>query len=141
MVLVDSCIWITAAKAKGDLQVKLALEALLQENEAAFCGPIKLEVLGGARKESRRSLSFFFEAVPYFPMPESQWQHAVELGRMLRDRGVNAPWNDVLIASVARERGCRVYSIDSHFTLFRDHCGLALYEPGYGGAYQPDDIN
>jgi predicted nucleic acid-binding protein len=141
MVLVDSCIWITAAKAHGDLQVKLALEALLHENEAAFCGPVKLEVLGGARKERRRALSFFFEAVPYIPMQDKDWQLAVELGWLLRERGVNAPWNDVLIASLARTHDCRVYSIDNHFTLFRDHCGLSLYEPGYGGGFQPDDIS
>jgi hypothetical protein len=139
MVLVDSCIWIEASRAKGDLQVKLALEALLQENEATFCGPIKLEVLGGARQPSRKSLSFFFEAVPYIPLEESDWQRAVELNWRLRDKGLALPWNDVLIAALSRRCDCRVYSIDRHFELLRDHAGIALYEPGYGGSFQPSE--
>jgi predicted nucleic acid-binding protein len=138
MVLVDSCIWIEASRAKGDLKVKLALEALLQENEAAFCGPIKLEVLGGARPSSRKSLSFFFEAVPYVPLKESDWQSAVELGWKLRDNGLAMPWNDILIAALSRRCECRVYSIDQHFEVLREHVGVALYEPGYSGGFQPD---
>jgi len=137
MVLVDSCVWIEASRAKGDLQVKLGLEGLLQEAEAAFCGPIKLEVLGGARKESRRALSFFFEAVPYVAMSEDDWPRAVKLGWRLRDRGVTAPWNDVLIAAIALRTHCRVYSTDRHFELLRDHAGITLYEPGYGGSFLP----
>jgi len=138
MVLVDSCIWIEASRAQGDLKVKLALEALLQENEATFCGPIKLEVLGGARQASRKSLSFFFEAVPYVSTQESDWQAAVELSWKLRDKGLALPWNDVLIATLSRRCVCRVYSIDRHFELLRDHAGVALYEPGYSGGFRPD---
>lgn len=137
MVLVDSCIWIEASRGKGDLKVKLALEALLQEDEAAFCGPIRLEVLGGARKESRRSLSFFFEAVPYVPLIEKDWHEATRLNWLLRDCGVTMPWNDILIATLSRRIDCRVYSIDRHLELLRDHAGIALYEPGYGGSYEP----
>lgn len=44
MVLVDSCVWIEAAKAQGQVMVKLALRALLEEDEACFCGPVKLEI-------------------------------------------------------------------------------------------------
>jgi predicted nucleic acid-binding protein len=45
---VDSSVWIDALRREGGLQVKLALENLLEEYEAAFCGPTKLEVLRGA---------------------------------------------------------------------------------------------
>ena len=48
MVLVDSSVWIEALWREVNVHVKLALEALLEEYEAAWCGPVKLEVLGGA---------------------------------------------------------------------------------------------
>ena len=56
MILVDSSIWIEAARRQGDLACKVALEAILEEYEAALCSPVKLEVLGGARKEERGRL-------------------------------------------------------------------------------------
>lgn len=50
MALVDSSVWIEAARRQGDLATKVALRALLDECEAALCSPVKLEVLGGARR-------------------------------------------------------------------------------------------
>ncbi|MBC8040902.1 MAG: VapC toxin family PIN domain ribonuclease, partial [Opitutaceae bacterium] len=63
MVLVDSSVWIEAARRQGDLATKVALRALLDEYEAAWCSPVKLEVLGGARREERRALETFFACI------------------------------------------------------------------------------
>ncbi|MDD5260276.1 MAG: PIN domain-containing protein [Methylacidiphilales bacterium] len=138
MVLVDSCVWIEASRERGDLHVKLALRALLDEYEAAYCGPVKLEVLGGARNEKRKALSYFFEAVPYLAMPEIIWDDAKNISWRLRDAGQAIPWNDILIACIALKQRCRVYSIDAHFQALSEKCGLLLYQPGYGGKYQRD---
>ena len=137
MVLVDSCVWITAAKLQGDILVKLALEALLTEDEAAFCGPVKLEVLGALRLEKRKSVLRAMSVVPYLQMLDTQWDEAVRLSWNLRSKGVTVPWNDVLIASIALKQNCRVYSIDSDFQAISRAAGLPLYQPGYGGSYNP----
>ena len=138
MVLVDSSIWIEAARRKGSLQAKVALEALLEEYEACWCGPVKLEVLGGARKEERRKLEFFFEAIPYRAMPDTAWADAKELAWRLRDKGVTAPWNDVLVACLALRWDIRVFAQDAHFEQIAEVSGLQLYEPGYSGSYSPE---
>ena len=57
MVLVDSSVWIEALRRDGRLDVKLALEGLLEEYEASWCGPVKLEVLGGARPQERAMIA------------------------------------------------------------------------------------
>lgn len=137
MVLVDSCIWIEAARHRGDLRVKLALEGLLSEGEAAFCAPIKLEVLGAVRQERRRSFSRRMAVVPYFAMTDSLWEDAVRLSWRLRDGGLTVPWNDILITSLALEHKARVYSLDGHFPSIAKICGLTLYDPGYGGQFTP----
>jgi predicted nucleic acid-binding protein len=137
MVLVDSCIWIEAAKRQGDLLVKLALEALLTEGVAAFCGPVKLEVLGAVRQERRDSFSRRMNIVPYIPMPETLWDEAVRLSWRLRDTGLTVPWNDILIANLGLSRELRVYSIDGHFQKISTATGLVLYQPGYGGKFNP----
>lgn len=139
MVLVDSSVWIEALRREGRLDVKLALEALLDEYEAAWCGPVKLEVLGGARKEDRSTLEEYFSSIPYYTMTDAGWDSAKALAWRLRDKGCNAPWNDILIASLSRQAGCRIYSVDKHFDLmYEAGAGIVLYEPGYGGKYEPN---
>lgn len=138
MVLVDSCIWIEAARREGDLRVKLALEALLAEGEAAFCGPIKLEILGAVRAERRESFARRMKIVPYLPLSEVRWDESVRLSWRLRDRGLTVPWNDILIANLGLTRSLRVYSLDKHFQEISRITGLVLYQPGYSGGYTPD---
>jgi len=139
MVLVDSSVWIESLRREGRLEVKLALEGLLEEYEAAWCGPVKLEVLGGARVEDRRKLEEHFSCLPYFPMPDAAWESAKGLAWRLRDQGCAAPWNDILIATLSIQADCRIYAIDKHFDLIsRSGVGLRLYQPGYGGKYDPN---
>lgn len=138
MVIVDSSVWIEAARRQGDLACKVALEALLEEYEAALCSPVRLEVLGGARKEERKGLAAGFAVIPYMPVTETTWKLALENAWRLRDAGLQAPWNDVLIASLSMEHACRVYARDKHFDLLTRVFGVRLYEPGYGGSFAPD---
>ena len=139
MVLVDSSVWIEALRRDGNLHVKLALENLLEEYEATFCGPVKLEVLGGARGQDREKLEAHFGCIPYFHMKDSAWDAAKKIAWRLRDRGCNPPWNDVLIATLSVLADCRIYSVDKHFEMMRAAgAGILLYQPGYGGSYNPN---
>jgi predicted nucleic acid-binding protein len=138
MVLVDSSVWIESLRRDGRLDVKLALEGLLEEYEAAWCGPVKLEVLGGARVQDRQKLEAQFSCIPYFPMTDAAWDAAKILAWRLRDQGCTAPWNDILIASLSVKADCRVYATDKHFELMsRSGVAVRLYQPGYGGKYDP----
>jgi predicted nucleic acid-binding protein len=139
MVLEDSSVWIEALRRDGNLHIKVALENLLEAYEAAFCGPVKLEVLGGARVQDRNRLEEQFKCIPYIPMRDSAWNAAKEIAWRLRDRGCHPPWNDVLIATLSVTAECRVYSLDKHFRQMHDSgAGIVLYEPGHGGAYNPN---
>lgn len=139
MVLVDSSVWIEALRREGRLDVKLALENLLEEYEAAWCGPVKLEVLGGARAQDRKALEEQFSCIPYYPMADAAWDFAKKLAWRLRDKGCTVPWNDILIATLSIKAECRIYTVDKHFNLmYEAGAGICLYEPGYGGKYDPN---
>ncbi len=138
MVLVDSSVWIEAARRQGDLATKVALRALLDEYEAAWCSPVKLEVLGGARREERRALEMFFGVIPYVACGEPEWDAAKALAWRAREAGHALPWNDLLISATAAARGWRVFSRDAHFATLAGLGGAPLYQPGYGGSYQGD---
>jgi predicted nucleic acid-binding protein len=139
MVIVDSSVWIESLRREGNLHVKVALENLLEEYEAAWCGVVKLEVLGGARPQDREKLEVNFSCIPYLHMKDAAWDAAKKLSWRLRDKGCITPWNDILIAALSREAICRIYTVDKHFQMMRDAgAGILLYEPGYGGAYNPN---
>ena len=138
MVIVDTSVWIEASRRDGDLAHKVGLENLLEEYEAAWCSPVKLEFMGGARKKDRKKLAFWFECIPYRSAEERHWELAKNNAWKLRDLGLTLPWNDILIASIALDANLRVYAKDHHFESMNQHLGLRLYTPGYGGRYQAD---
>jgi predicted nucleic acid-binding protein len=138
MVLVDSSVWIEAARREGRLEFKVGLENLLGSYEAAWCGPVKLEVLGGARAEQRKRLEAYFSIVPYIPMQDAMWDFAKVCYQRLRDQGHTLPFNDVIIGSLALNANIRAYAADQHFEVMRDVLGVRLYKAGYGGRYEPD---
>lgn len=138
MVLVDSSAWIEALRRRGDLRVKLAVEGLLDAYEAQWCTPVRLEVLGGARKEERSRLGRHFSVIPYRPVREDDWERAIALAWRLRDGGLNVPWLDVVVAAVALHDNVRVYAVDANFPEIARRTGLRLYEPGYGGVFVPE---
>jgi predicted nucleic acid-binding protein len=137
MVLVDSSAWIEAARRNGDLACKVAIEALLDEDEAALTGPVRLEVLGGARPDDRKRLQGYLSLLPFFPVEEIDWQAAIGNGWTLRDRGLAIPWNDLLVATLALRLRFRVYARDRHFDDIGPVLGLDLYAPGPGGSFAP----
>ncbi len=138
MVLVDSSVWIEAARRDGRLDVKVGLEGLLESCEAQWCSPVRLEVLGGARQSERRRLGEYFSVIPYRSCTEKDSERAIVLAWRIRDCGLTIPWLDVLIAAIALRDDVRLYAVDAHFEKVAEIAGLRLYEPGYGGAFRPD---
>ena len=137
MVLVDSSIWIEAARRDGDLQAKVGLENLLGEYEAVLCAPVRLEVLGGARKMERERMEHDFSCLPFLHVLEKDWLAAIEHAWKLRDAGLTVPWNDILIATLAVRGRMRAYAKDKHFESMAPILGFDLYEPGPGGMFDP----
>jgi predicted nucleic acid-binding protein len=136
---VDSSVWIEGLRRQGRLEVKLALEALLDAYEAQWCSPVRIEVLGGARKEERLRLGRHFSVIPYRTARDDDWERAISLTWKLRDSGLTVPWLDVLIAAIAIEDRVRLYSIDDHFEKIAEQTELRLYRPGYAGMFEPED--
>lgn len=139
MVLVDSSAWIEAIRRTGSIEVKVAVEGLLEAYEATLCPPVCLEVLGGARRRERAALQVYFDVLPYVAFSPDTWTNTIALSWRLRDHGFSLPWNDLLIATVAMQQDCRVYAVDKHFDTIVEKTGLRLYRPGYGGTFEPDE--
>ncbi len=138
MVLVDTSAWIEFFRRDGALEVKLAMRGLLDKFEATLCGPVEMEFLGGARPKEKRRLQSWFGIIPYVLKDQKFWRQSADTFSRLRQTGLTIPWNDALIATITLKQDCRVYAVDKHFTAMAPHLGLKLYEPGYGGIFNPE---
>ncbi len=139
MVLVDSSAWIEGLRPKGRIDFKHGVDGLLREQKALWCSPVRLEVLGGARKEEKRKLAGYFQVLPYRRCTEEDWDRSVALAWKLRGEGLNLPWMDILIAAIAVHDRLRIYAVDKHFAEIAKFVPLQIYTPGYGGSYQEEE--
>ena len=139
MVLVDSSAWIEGFRKKGRIDVKHGVDGLLCEQKALWCSPVRLEVLGGARKTEKRMLAGYFQCLPYRRCTAEDWDRSVALAWKLRGEGLNLPWMDILIAAIAVHDRIRIYAVDAHFGEIAKFVPLQIYKPGYGGSYQEEE--
>ena len=87
MVLVDTSAWIEMHRLKGDAAVKLAVRGLPDEFQAALCGPVEMELLGGARPDERERLQAWCNILPYTPNDQKIRRKAATNFAILKSRG------------------------------------------------------
>ena len=84
-------------------------------------------LLQGCRTLSEReALSEALLALRYYEVTQATWLRTGNLSAQLLRKGVTLPLSDLIIAALAIEHDCRVYSLDAHFTKIP---GLHLYVP------------
>jgi predicted nucleic acid-binding protein len=138
MVIVDTSAWVEFFRRDGDPHVKLAVKGLLDAYQAALCGPVELEFLGGARPHEVARIRAGFDILPYVRSDDKLWRLAAANYGRLRAAGFNVPWNDILIATLAMRKGLAVYAKDKHFPIMAEVLGVILYQPGYNGMFNPE---
>jgi predicted nucleic acid-binding protein len=139
MVLIDSSVWIETFRRKGNPVVAMAVQNLISEFDAVLCGPVKMEVLGGARPEEEARIDSLFKLIPYIPVTETLWEETADFYREIRQSGLTVPWLDAMIAGIAAKRGLRVYARDTHFKAMAARGYFELYVPDLEGGYNPPD--
>jgi predicted nucleic acid-binding protein len=55
------------------------------------------------------------DALPFLETTRHTWINAGRLSFDLRQKGITIPTTDLIIASLAIENHCAIYSLDSHF--------------------------
>lgn len=115
LVLVDTSVWVRFFRAEGSANIQ-ALDQLLSLAAVATCGPIRAEVISGAktRREFQR-LRDLFTAVRDLPPPDGIWNEIEAHRFALARRGYQASLVDLWIALTAHAHGVALWILDEDF--------------------------
>lgn len=118
MILVDTSAWIEFFR--GRTPVSSAVDAALESNEAALCGPIVTEIRRGLRTglERRRVLPLL-AGCHWLEQPRTLWEEAGDLGFALARRGSSVKTLDLLIAAHALHHAVPILTTDRDFARMR----------------------
>lgn len=114
-LLPDTCAWIDFFRGK-QTPLATALEQSLLSGDVLTCGVVLLELLQGIKDSREEQLVHnALLALPHLEMTRDLWLKAGKLSSLLRKKGQILPLSDIIIATIAREHGCAVLTIDRHF--------------------------
>jgi predicted nucleic acid-binding protein len=100
---------------------------LIDADDVALVGIVLAELLQGCRSHQERDeLKDGLLALPYLEVTQSTWVNAGALSAGLLRKGITLPLSDLIIAALAIEHHCPVYSVDDHFRKIPD---LLLFKP------------
>jgi predicted nucleic acid-binding protein len=115
MIVVDSCVIFDHTRGKDP-----RLAALFQTLPSAVCGVTRAEVLHGARSTGdRAAILALLNRFAQVLTPENIWDDVGDNLARLRKSGINVPFPDVVLASIAIAGGHEVWSRDGHFTIMQ----------------------
>lgn len=124
MVIADTSAWI-AYFTGADPSVRAALRALIRAEQVGLVGVVLAELLQGCRTRNETdTILSTLTGLRFLEASFRTWKRTGELGSFLRRKGITLPLSDLVIASVALEHECRIFTLDTHF---RQIPGLRLY--------------
>lgn len=126
MVVVDTSVWIPFLTG-ADPPVRAALRDLIRSGQAALVGVVLAELLQGCRThgEAETMLSNL-AGLRFLETSFRSWRRTGELGSLLLRQGTTIPLSDLIIAALALEHNCPVFTLDTHF---RQIPGVKFYRP------------
>ena len=123
-ILADTSVWIEFFKLQSASGEKL--EALIMNNSVWVCGVVLFELVQGVRSEEEKTTILdALSDLEYAEMTRHLWQKTGELSASLKQKGLNLPLSDILIAAVAIEHNLAVFTLDKHFAQIP---GVKLYQ-------------
>ena len=129
-VLVDTCIWSHALRAKKTEFEPLVkqLEALITDQGVVMIGAIRQEVLSGysdpKKFETLKTKLSYFENTPVL---DDDYISAAKFYNECRKNGVQGSHIDLLICAVAVRLDIPIFTSDKDFGFYQQHLPIKLY--------------
>jgi len=118
MKLVDTSCWIEQLRRQGNPAVRVRVDDLLRNGDAAWCPVVRLELWSGAQgAHEQRVLREMERELVCFEISPAVWDLACDLAVRARAKGITVPASDLLVAACARHHGVGIEQADAHFDL------------------------
>jgi len=122
--LVDTTIWVNFFRGRND-SLKDRLGGLIADDRVCMTEIVIFEILRGARAQKEYNMLLKdFSALPALSLDAKAWQISWETVFFCRQRGLNIPALDTLIASIAIRHGVTLMHSDRHYDLLSRHTSL-----------------
>lgn len=94
---------------------------VFQKNEIAVCGVIKTELLRGCHsKKEFEKIQNALDCFEYLSFDEKDWIEVSKIFIELKRCGLSVPFQDGIIAYIAKKYKCKIWTNDSHFKLIKN---------------------
>ncbi|MBN2573249.1 MAG: PIN domain-containing protein [Deltaproteobacteria bacterium] len=127
MIVVDTSAWIDFFRGRSPLAEKLSL--LLERDEVALPVPVRIEILSGAKRTERARLQRVLSALPVLYPTEASWRRMEDWVVAGATAGQRFGVGDLMVAALAVEHGCTLWSLDGDFGRMARLKMVALAEP------------
>jgi predicted nucleic acid-binding protein len=114
-IIADTSVWIEFFRDEKSLN-SIHLQGLLRSGRVALTGMVLAEILQGVKGAREAAVvSKSLKSLFFVETSCENWKMAGELSASLRRKGVTIPLSDILIASVALNQDCEIFTADPHF--------------------------
>ncbi len=115
-VLADTSIWVEYFnRPKSEYAERLA--EFLEIEVVYITGIILAELLQGAKTHAEFNLlKKNLKVLPLLKETDKTWEKVGKLSFDLQRKGIVIPLSDCLVAVLAQENNCQVFTLDNHFT-------------------------
>ena len=124
MILLDTDVIIEVLDKKSDKEEVLMLRIIESGEEYCTSSVNMHEVLYGIEKYSKDS--HLVRQIPTLGYNKNDSELSAVLELSAKRKGRPVPRTDAIVASVAINNGCSLYTLDDHFEAFTDN-GLKLF--------------
>ena len=117
MILVDTSAWVEFDRGTGSA-VDLRLQQAMRDGDVLVCEPVLMEVLAGARDDTRASrLRSLLTSFGWLPLePAADFEGAARVHRRCRRAGVTPRGlTDCLVVTIALRSGAHLLAADADF--------------------------
>jgi tRNA(fMet)-specific endonuclease VapC len=125
-ILIDTSVWIEYFRNKSS-PIAEKVDRVLDEDEIYVPKIVIAELIRGAKAKREVSIiEDFFDAFQIIDQKEDTWIKAGRLSYSLKKKGKNIHLFDCYIAVIAQEYGCKIFTLNRHFTEIQKIFDISL---------------